>query len=120
MRQLICKGQSHFVKISIGYLSLLTGHLNKWETRNLVWSRVLPKMIVSIQEHPTLPLSLQKQKAAGRENAESEMGTFWMNNASVNETAALLHDMLENYRHTQLEGTSPDFTFSSEPSTTSL
>lgn len=61
------------------------------------------------------------------------MGTLRMNNAAMNESAALWHAM-ENYGYTnafvmvmciqliqtQLEGTSPDFTFSSEPSSTSL
>lgn len=90
---------------------------------------------MSIQGHPTLPLSLQSQKAAAEENAESETSTLRMNNAAMNETAALCHESrYENYGHTnatllamcvqliqtQQEGTSPDFTFSSEPSSTSL
>lgn len=85
---------------------------------------------ISIQE---LSLSLQSQKAAAEENAESEMGTtFRMNNAAMNEFAALWYDLVENYRHTnailrmmyvqmiQTQLMSPDFTFSSEPSSTSL
>lgn len=61
----------------------------------------LSRIITSIQGHPSLPLSLQSQKAAAEENAESETSTFRMNNAAMNETAALCHEnWYENYRRT--------------------
>lgn len=54
-----------------------------------------------------------------------------MNNAAMHETATLCHDMLENSNAilpvmsvqlipARLEGMPPDFTFSSEPSSTLL
>lgn len=34
------------------------------------------------------------KKLQQEENAESEMGAFWMNNVALNETAALYHQIL--------------------------
>lgn len=70
---------------------------NKWEGRNSVWLHLLPRIIMSIKEHFTLLCRarvLQQNK-----NAKSEMGTFRMNNAAMNETAALWHDTVKNYWH---------------------
>lgn len=89
--------------------------------------KVFLRMIMSVQAGTprSSSLSLQSQKAAAEENAESETGSLRMNNAAMNEAAALCHDMVQNYTHTsailtvmciqltqnQPEGASPNFAF---------
>lgn len=48
---------------------------------------------------PSSPSLCRARVLQRNRTAESELGTSRMNNAALNETAALWHDMVENQRH---------------------
>lgn len=45
----------------------------------------------NIREGSVHSVSLQSETAAAKRNAESEMGSLWMNNVALNEAAAFYH-----------------------------
>lgn len=98
-RSKLQQSTAQFKTYSHWYLCLLKDHRTDKRPKTLSNSFCSPGQSWVSRNSP-LSLSLQSQKAAAVENAASEMGTFWMNNAAKNETAALCHDMVENYRHT--------------------
>lgn len=91
---------------------------------------VLLWIIGSIQYSHSSPSFCRVTELQQKENAESEMDSFRMNNAATNEAAALCHATVGNYKYkkrgsagdmrpmitqTQLYRMSPDITLSSEP-----
>lgn len=85
------------LKATVEYLDFSRRTSKRAESVRL---RTLPRKTMSIQERLCSHAhSAEPECCSVNRTAESELGTFRMNNAAMNETAALWHGMRGKWRH---------------------